>query len=72
MTSSQMLSSIPAFFAKRYTGSSPATTGSIFVERKKNITSVHFSTALDGQRVRRRERQHQHEQRGEHATPSGS
>lgn len=39
-----MLSSSPVFFANRYTGSSPATTGSIFVDRKKNITSVHLRT----------------------------
>src|SRR3954466_8065417 len=30
--------------ANRYSGSRPATTGSILVERKKNITSVHFRT----------------------------
>src|SRR3954449_4126243 len=46
MTSSQMLSRKPVFLANRYTGSSPATTGSILVDRKKNITSVHLRTRL--------------------------
>ena len=39
-----MLSSSPAFCANRYSGSRPATTGSILVDRKKNITSVHLRT----------------------------
>src|SRR3954447_10709316 len=46
MISSQMLSSRPAFCANRYSGSRPATIGSIFVLRKKNSTSVHFRTGL--------------------------
>src|SRR3954452_18693988 len=41
-----MLSSRPLFCAKRYSGSSPATTGSILVDRKKNSTSVHLRTGL--------------------------
>src|SRR5690606_39841170 len=44
MASMKMLSSAPTVFAKRYSGSSAATIGSIFVVRKKNITSRHFST----------------------------
>src|SRR5918998_4327360 len=44
MTSRYTVSSRPVFCAMRYTGSSPATTGSIFVDRKKNSTSVHLRT----------------------------
>src|SRR3954468_13088121 len=40
----QMLSSRCDHCANRYSGSRPATTGSILVERKKNITSVHLRT----------------------------
>src|SRR2546423_14474131 len=39
-----MLSSRCDHWANRYRGSRPATTGSILVERKKNITSVHLRT----------------------------
>src|SRR3982750_1706186 len=39
-----MLSSRCTHWANRYSGSRPATTGSILVERKKNITSVHLRT----------------------------
>src|SRR3954469_21332073 len=39
-----MLSSNPACCANREIGSSPATTGSILVDRKKNSTSVHLRT----------------------------
>src|SRR5512133_2100905 len=39
-----MLSSRCDHCANRYRGSRPATTGSILVERKKNITSVHLRT----------------------------
>src|SRR5256886_12566662 len=45
-TSSQMLSSMPSFWAIRYSGSSAATAGSILVDRKKNSTSVHLRTGL--------------------------
>src|SRR3954451_1814584 len=38
------LSSMSIFCAIKYTGNRPATTGSIFVDRKKNITSVHLRT----------------------------
>src|SRR5687768_7099331 len=41
-----MLSSRPVLCANRYSGSRPATTGSILVERKKKSTSVHFFTGL--------------------------
>src|SRR5512138_1503759 len=41
-----MLSSSPACCANRYSGSRPATTGSILVLRKKNSTSVHLRTGL--------------------------
>src|SRR3954468_18739723 len=41
-----MLSSRPTYWADRYSGSRPATTGSILVERKKNSTSVHLRTGL--------------------------
>src|SRR5215203_4000974 len=37
-----MLSSRPRYLAKMYSGSRPATAGSILVDRKKNMTSVHF------------------------------
>src|SRR3954463_15696026 len=39
-----MLSSRCDHWANRYTGSRPATTGSILVDRKKNSTSVHLRT----------------------------
>src|SRR3954468_1753302 len=39
-----MLSSRCTHWANRYNGSRPATTGSILVDRKKNITSVHLRT----------------------------
>src|SRR5215212_10142265 len=39
-----MLSSRCDHWANRYSGSRPATTGSILVDRKKNITSVHLRT----------------------------
>src|SRR5690348_9755398 len=39
-----MLSRRCTHCANRYRGSRPATTGSILVERKKNITSVHLRT----------------------------
>src|SRR3954452_5446379 len=39
-----MLSSRCTHWANRYSGSRPATTGSIFVDRKKNSTSVHLRT----------------------------
>src|ERR1044072_1798704 len=41
-----MLSSRPGCWAKRYSGSRPATIGSILVLRKKNSTSVHLRTGL--------------------------
>src|SRR3954447_23483466 len=41
-----MLSSRCTHWANRYSGSRPATTGSILVDRKKNITSVHLRTGL--------------------------
>src|SRR5690242_12782931 len=41
-----MLSSRPTLWANRYSGNSPATIGSILVERKKNSTSVHLRTGL--------------------------
>src|SRR5206468_10411353 len=44
MSRYQMLSSRCDHCANRYRGSRPATTGSILVERKKNITSVHLRT----------------------------
>src|SRR5215213_4072027 len=37
-----MLSSRPRYLAKMYSGSRPATAGSILVDRKKNMASVHF------------------------------
>src|SRR5687768_6593169 len=39
-----MLSSSPVYCANRYKGSRPATIGSILVDRKKNMTSVHLRT----------------------------
>ena len=42
----QMLSRAPTVRAKRYSGRIAATTGIILVERKKNMTSVHFFTGL--------------------------